>query len=43
MKNYLYMFTDTVKKKKKKKIHHKKNPIKLMKVNPKRNAQNKDD
>lgn len=37
------MFTDTVKKKKKKKIHHKKNPIKLMNVNPKRNAQNKDD
>lgn len=35
------MFTDTVKKKKK--IHHKKNPIKLMNVNRKRNAQNKDD
>ena len=42
MKNYLCMFTDTVKKKKKK-IRHKKNPIKLMNVNPKRNAQNKDD
>ena len=40
MKNYLCMFTDTVKKKK---THHKKNPIKLMNVNPKRNAQNKDD
>ena len=39
MKNYLSMFTETVKKK----IHHKKNPIKLMNVNPKRNAQNKDD
>ena len=36
------MFTDTVKKIYIY-IHHKKNPIKLMNVNRKRNAQNKDD